>query len=530
MANRILRRFLTLPPAWFDLLGIVCLGIFVLWNGIHYDLFEAFIRFSARHEPWQLDEFFLGFMVMGWCGFVFGLRRLYELRKEVFSRRLAEKAAMDMAIHDTLTRLPNRRGLDLEFHSHRLCPEEPFFLVLFDLDGFKSVNDVYGHANGDRLLQELAIRLRTGLPSGDFACRLGGDEFALIIRSAKTAESAGLLLDQLALLLSSPMVFDSVRLGAACTYGVAQYPKDGMDLSSLLRRADLALYQGKHDGKNAIRFFDPQRDLHLEEQSQVAQLLREALDYGYLSLAYQPIVALENEHIVGFEALARLNHPVHGTISPMHFIPAAERSGLIRELTTLLLERACREAKAWPEHLYLAFNLSALDLRDECLVDRVQGALQRSGLPPDRLELEVTETAVVGDVKLAGKHIEALRTLGIRIAMDDFGTGYSSLAQLSRFHFDKLKIDRTFISTALENGKNARIVRAVIHLSEGLGLSAVAEGVETHEQAQWLSEAGCPLAQGFLFSEPLSETCLSELLESLSQPGHDAIGPGTTRA
>lgn len=528
MADRLLRRFLRLHQAWLDFLIIACLGTCVLWAGIHLDLYEALIRFSNQHESWQADEFFLGFVVMGWCGFAFGIRRVYELRKEIVDRRLAEKAAIDMATHDTLTRLPNRRGLDVEFHSRRLCPSDPFFLVLFDLDGFKSVNDVYGHSYGDRLLQELANRICTSLPSGDFACRLGGDEFALLIRSAKTAESARLLLDQLASLISSPMVFDSVRLCTAGTYGVAQFPKDGMDLSTLLRRADLALYQGKHDGKNAVRFFDPSRDVHLEEQSQVVQLLREALDNGYLSLAYQPIVALEDERIVGFEALARLNHPVHGPISPLHFIPAAERSGLMRELTTILLERACREATAWPEHLLLAFNLSALDLRDEGLVNRVRGVLQRSGFPPGRLELEVTETAVVSDIGLASKHMEALRDMGIRIAMDDFGTGYSSLAQLAHFNFDKLKIDRTFISTVLGNDKNARIVRAVLNLSKGLGLTALAEGVETPGQAHWLNEAGCSLAQGFLFSEPLSETRIRELLGSLSKSGNEAIDPGIT--
>ena len=522
MADRALRRFLSLHQAWLDLLVVACLGACVLWAGIHLDLYEKLARFNIQHESWQADEFFLGLVVMGWCGFAFGIRRVYELRKEILNRRLAEKAAVDMAIHDTLTRLPNRRGLELEFHSRRLCPNDPFFLVLFDLDGFKSVNDVYGHSYGDRLLRELANRISTSLPDGDFACRLGGDEFALILRSTKTAESACLFLDQLASLISSPMVFDSVRLCTAGTYGVAQFPKDGIDLSSLLRRADLALYQGKHDGKNTVRFFDPSRDVQLEEQSQVVQLLREALDNGYLSLAYQPIVALEDERIVGFEALARLNHPVHGSISPLHFIPAAERSGLMRELTTLLLERACREATVWPEHLLLAFNLSALDLRDECLVNRVRSVLQRSGLPPNRLELEVTETAVVSDFVMASKHIEALHDMGIRIAMDDFGTGYSSLAQLAQFNFDKLKIDRTFISTVLQNDKNARIVQAVLSLSKGLSLTALAEGVETRAQAQWLSEAGCDMAQGFLFSEPLSETRLRELLGSLSKSGDEA--------
>ncbi|MBA1242788.1 putative bifunctional diguanylate cyclase/phosphodiesterase [Pseudomonas japonica] len=514
MASFVLRRFLGLHQAWLDSLFIALLGTGVLTLCIELDFYEVLTQFNARHERWQADEVFLAFVVVGWCGLIFGIRRIAELRREIRSRRLAEQAALEMATHDPLTRLPNRRGLDLNFHSRRLNPNEPFFLVVFDLDGFKSVNDVYGHSAGDRLLQELACRIRTVLPEGDFACRLGGDEFALIIRSAKTPESASCLLAQLTPLLSSPVTFDSVRLVAASTYGVAEYPKDGESLSSLLRRADLALYQGKHDGKGTICFFDARRDCRLEEQSQATQLLREALDNGYLSLAYQPIVTVKGERVVGFEALARLTHPLHGDIPPSIFIPAAERSGLMRDVTNLLLERACREAHGWPVHLSLAFNLSALDLRDEWLVQRVQTALQRSGLAPNRLELEVTETAVVGNIALARKHLEALRGMGIRIAMDDFGTGYSSLAQLGNLNFDKLKIDRSFINTVLENDKNGRIVRAIIHLSEGLALPAVAEGVESQGQAQWLIEAGCPLAQGYLFSKPLTEAKLRELLSA----------------
>jgi diguanylate cyclase (GGDEF)-like protein len=519
---RALRVFFGQHKAISDCVVIVLFGICTLGICISFDFYEKFYEFSAQHESWQVDDTFIGFVVIGWCGFIFGIRRILDLRREVRSRRRAEKAAVEMASQDALTKLPNRRGLTANYSLHKEKYSH-FFLVIFDIDGFKSVNDVYGHSFGDRLLREIADSIRKVLPERDFACRLGGDEFALILRSVKTRDDAQRLLDQLVVLISRPMVFDSVRLATACTFGVATYPNDGEDLSSLLRRADLALYQGKHDGKNTIRFFNSSRDSHLEEQSQTAQWLREALDGSYLSLAYQPIVTVEEERIVGFEALARLYHPLHGEIPPSKFIPAAERSGLMREVTNLLLERACKEAQSWPESFYLAFNLSALDLRDENLVLRVQSVLQRTGLAPQRLELEVTETAIIGNVALARMHIENLRAMGICVSMDDFGTGYSSLAQLSQLNFSKLKIDRSFISTVLENDKNGRIVKAIIHLSEGLSLPAVAEGVETREQAQWLTDSGCSLAQGFLFNEPLTEVKLRALVSFHSGSGPDGL-------
>lgn len=267
-----------------------------------------------------------------------------------------------------------------------------------------------------------------------------------------------------------------------------------------------------NNGKNVVRFFDGATDHHLEEQSRASQLLREALDNGYLSTVYQPIVSLAEQDIVGFEALARLHHPVHGEIPPVRFISAAEQSGLIRELTSALLTRACTDALLWPDTVYLAFNLSAMEVQDPALPERIAEIVQRVGFPPQRLELEVTETAIVKDIPLARKHFERLRELGIRISIDDFGTGYSSLAQISRFSFDKLKIDREFINAMCGNEKDGKIVRSIIHLSQGLDMPAIAEGIETLDQLEWLKRAGCHYGQGFYFSPAVAAEAVQTML------------------
>jgi len=512
MLNSITFRLSRLSQSSIDLAVIAALGIAALAWFVEIELYEQLHHFHAAHEKWEADEFFMALLVIGWCGFAFGGRRVVELKKEIRSRTQAELAAHQLATHDSLTALPNRRGLELGFANGLRHMGEPFFVVLFDLDGFKAVNDVHGHAIGDQLLQTIAQRLGIALPEDDFACRLGGDEFALVLRSTKTPLATHQLIGQLADIISQPVILDSVRLVVNATYGVAQFPQDGHALSDLMRRADLALYQGKHSGKNVIRFFDSSTDHHLEEQSRAAQLVREALDNGYLSTAYQPIVSLAEQQLVGFEALARLHHPVHGEISPARFIPAAEQSGLIRELTSTLLEIACTDALAWPAHLHLSFNLSAHDLQDPELPERVVGILERVGFPPQRLEVEVTETAIVKDIPLARKHFDTLRGLGVLIAIDDFGTGYSSLAQISRFSFDKLKIDREFINSICANEKDGKIVRSMIHLSHGLDMPAVAEGIESIDQLEWLNRAGCHYGQGYYFSRAVSAEAVQRML------------------
>lgn len=529
MLDNITFRLFRLSQSSIDLLVIAVIGIAALGLFVEIELYETINRFHATHEAWEADELFMALLVLGWCGFAFGARRVIELKKEIRSRRQAELAAHLLATHDSLTTLPNRRGLELSFAGSMRCLDEPFFVVLFDLDGFKAVNDVHGHAIGDQLLQTIAQRLGIALPEGDFACRLGGDEFALVLRSTKTPAAALQLIEQLAGIISQPVVLDSVRLVVHSTYGVAQFPQDGQALDELMRRADLALYQGKHGGKKVIRFFDNTTDQHLEEQSRAAQLVREALDNGYLRTVYQPIVSLADQQVVGFEALARLHHPVHGEVSPVQFIPAAEQSGLIRELTSRLLEIACTDALAWPTQLHLSFNLSAHDLQDIDLPERIMTILDRVGFPPQRLEVEVTETAIVKDIPLARKHLDTLRALGILIVIDDFGTGYSSLAQISRFSFDKLKIDREFISAMCDSDKDGKIVRSMIHLSDGLAMPAVAEGIENIGQLEWLHRAGCHFGQGYYFSRAVDAEAVQALLaESASdrlggkRPGHAA--------
>ncbi|TWI53033.1 diguanylate cyclase (GGDEF)-like protein [Pseudomonas duriflava] len=496
-----------------DFIIVLVLGVAALLALVRFEFFEAVVRFSATHESWEVDEVFTALVIIGWCGFIFGFRRIVDMRKEIAARKQAQEEAYHLATHDNLTHLPNRRALQEHFSRAVGASNEPFFLSIFDLDGFKAINDIYGHGIGDTLLQDIGLRIGSALPQGDFLCRLGGDEFAILLHSAKSETAAKATLEGLARLVSSPCVLGSTVLTTAATYGVSRYPNDGTDMSTLLRRADVALYQGKRNGKNAIRFFDVTQDHVLEEQSRISQTLREALELSYIRPEYQPIVALGSMTIAGFEALARLDHPVHGSIPPDKFIPAAEDSGQMTELTDYLLLLACQDAQSWPEHLFLSFNLSAVDLRDPNLPARLENILIQTGLSPSRLEIEVTETAIIKDIKQAKLSLDTLRALGIKVSVDDFGTGYSSMAQISRFTFDKLKIDREFINSMIINEKDDKIVRCILGLGHGLNMPSIAEGIEHSYQATWLKSAGCEFGQGFLFSRAVPAADVLLLLE-----------------
>jgi len=508
-----------------DVVGIIALGVLLLVMMIECDFFEHLVVFSSRHEHWQVDECITAFIIIGWCGFFFGFRRIADMRKEIEARKQAQEEAYHLANHDNLTHLPNRRALNEHFAQAIRGTREPFFLAIFDLDGFKAINDIYGHITGDRLLEEISQRVATALPKGDFICRLGGDEFAVLLHSAKSETAAHAILKGLAGLVATPMVHGSTALMTAATFGVSHYPNDGQDISTLLRRADVALYQGKRSGKNIIRFFDMAQDHMLEQQSMIAQALRESIEHGYVRPEYQPIVALDGMTIAGFEALARLDHPIHGSIVPDKFIPAAEESGLMTELTDYLLRKACIDAKYWPTGIYLSFNLSAIDLRDPLLPDRIERILLETGFAASQLEIEITETAIVKDIRQAKLNLDLLRELGVRVAVDDFGTGYSSMAQISRFTFDKLKIDREFIDSMAINDKDDKIVRCMLGLGHGLNMPSIAEGIEHDYQVQWLREAGCEFGQGFLFSRAVPNSEVPELLER-----HGCYRSDTSRA
>ncbi|MGX7705960.1 bifunctional diguanylate cyclase/phosphodiesterase [Methylobacterium sp. Gmos1] len=441
--------------------------------------------------------------------------RIVGTHVDIGVRKEAESRIAHMAAHDALTDLPNR-VLFRERLRRRLSGigrgEGACAVLCVDLDRFKEVNDALGHLAGDALLREVSQRLRAGLAGQDIAARLGGDEFAVLVAAVDGPGDAMARAQALIREIGRPIRLgeQSVEIGASI--GIAVAPADGTDEETLLRRADLALYKAKAEGRNAARAFDPAMDLARAERRQRESDLRRAIARDELVLHYQPQVrpgpaspldgASFGGQLVGFEALVRWQHPSRGLVPPGAFIPLAEETGLVVALGEWVLRAACREAAAWARPLKVAVNLSPRQFQQVDLPERVLAILTETGLPPDRLEIEVTETVIINDMARAMTVLRRLKSFGIRIAMDDFGTGYSSLATLQAFPFDTIKIDRSFVSGLEQRPAAAVIVRAVLGLGTSLGIRVVAEGVETEAQMRVLIGEGCAEMQGYLFGRP----------------------------
>ncbi len=417
---------------------------------------------------------------------------------------------------DPLTGLPNRAhfGARLAEALARLDRRREGFAVLaVDLDRFKHVNDTLGHPIGDALLRKVAERLGTALRPTDAAARLGGDEFAVIQGGVSRAEDAATLARRIVDLLGRAYVVEGHLINVGASVGVALAPADGTDPAALVRNADLALYRAKLDGRGTFRFFEPEMGERVQARRRLEIDLRRAAAAQEFELVYQPQMNLETDRIVGCEALIRWRHPARGIVSPAEFIPLAEEIGLIVPIGEWVLRTACREAARWPGDLTVAVNLSPAQFRGGKLVATVASALAASGLDPRRLELEITEGLLLHDSDANIATLHALRDLGLRIAMDDFGTGYSSLSYLRSFPFDRIKIDRSFVSGGPDEGAGdaMAIVRAVAGLGAALGIATVAEGVETPEQMDRIRREGCTDVQGYLISRPVPAAAIRHL-------------------
>ncbi|MGJ3647849.1 putative bifunctional diguanylate cyclase/phosphodiesterase [Sphingomonas sp. GlSt437] len=425
-----------------------------------------------------------------------------------------ENRITHLAFHDGLTALPNRVLFreQLEATIGRAAKRGGQVSVLcLDLDGFKGVNDTLGHPVGDALLRQIGAELAM-LAHDGIVARLGGDEFAIILDETAASDRARKLAQAIVDQMREPKHVGGHQIATGSSVGIAIGPDDGDDADTLLKNADLALYRAKQDGRGVFRFFEPSLDAAARKRRQMELDLREALRLGQFRLNYQPIYDLKNNRIGGFEALLRWQHPVRGAIAPVDFIPVAEETGLIIAMGEWALHEACRQANQWPEHVRVAVNVSPLQFRNSGFASIVFQALGRSGLAPNRLEIEITESVFLDGAESTIGLLHKLRELGIRIALDDFGTGYSSLSYLRSFPFDKIKIDRSFVTDLVGDSSAKAIVKAIVDLATALKMETTAEGVE--EDAVWdaLRQEGCTSIQGYLFSRPLEAGDTASLL------------------
>jgi diguanylate cyclase (GGDEF)-like protein len=421
------------------------------------------------------------------------------------SRRRYEKKIEDIAHHDVLTGLANR-ALFREEIQRAIAGSvdgQEFALHLIDLDGFKQVNDTHGHPFGDALLRAVSERLRSNLRHIDFAARLGGDEFAIIQAGVRSDHSASALAERVCRVLAESYEIEGSLVSIGASAGIALSLTDGRDMSDLLKAADLALYAAKADGRGRYRFYSQELDAKAEARRQIEAGLKLALINNELVVHYQPIVAIETSEPIAYEALVRWQHPERGLVPPIEFITIAEETGLIVRLGEYVLRQSCIDMAARCGNARIAVNISPVQFRDPDLIVMIRDALRTSRLAPDRLEIEITESTLMRKDDRTIAHLQDLRALGVKIAMDDFGTGYSSLSYLQTYPIDCIKIDRSFVMTLGESGDASAIVRAITTLATSLGMTTVAEGVETKQQRDTLQALGCTKAQGYYFGRPL---------------------------
>ena len=461
-------------------------------------------------------------------GFAYAARRRAELTEARKARAAAEEAAETLGVLDALTGLPNRQGLKAELGARINTlkgTDRGGTIFAFDIDRFKMLNDVRGNSVGDQVLIEISDRLATAVADGDFVARVGADEFH-VLTAIDDPDVAKIFAERLQNQIRRPIHNGPAPLQVQVSAGFARFTgeDDPTDPTSIVRRVDIALQYAKADGGSGVPTFEDDMEMSIRERAQLERDLEVAIATGQIQPHFQPVIDLQSNSISGFEVLARWAHPERGLISPSVFIPIAEEMGKLGELTKVILRRACGAARDWPNHLKLAVNISPIDFKNPWLAQEILQTLTEVGFPPQRLELEITENALVVDHEQAMKTITSLKNQGISIALDDFGTGYSSLHHLRVLPFDKIKIDQSFVKTMRDNADSRMIVKAIIGLSGSLGLPTTAEGIETNNNADILRDLGCTLGQGFLFSKAVPSKEVPKLLDQLAE---QAVHPET---
>ena len=483
--------------------AIVWLFAFAMIFGaaLFFDGHEALDAFFLSHEDYELDEIFTALTVAGGLGLIYSMLRIKDMHREIQLRVTAEENVDWIACHDPLTELPNRRLLEVALSKLLTLPQtEGSAIFSLDLDGFKKVNDLLGHEHGDQVLKAVAKRLCSMFPE-DNVYRLGGDEFVVLVER-KGNEDLSALGKRMVVAISKPIAINGATVEIGASIGVARIPEDSAFPAEAIQYADCAMYAAKKIGRNIVKAFVPEMQEELITKIQMEADLKLAMKLGKIRPHYQPLVDLKTQEIVGYEALARWEREPGEFVPPCEFIPLAENAGLIVELTDQLFRIACQDALLWAPHTVLSFNISPVQLSDRLLGLRLIKVLGEVGLPVHRLELEVTESALINDAETARDVLDGLVKSGIKIALDDFGTGYSSLSQLSNYQFNKIKIDRKFVATFEESDRQEKVVRAIISLGAGLGVKITAEGIEDASQLRRFQDLGCDIGQGYLLGKP----------------------------
>lgn len=502
------------PP--FEVEGLVVACLLSVLAGV---CFTRYIQVNGLYSLAGHAFKILSYVYIYRVVFVSCVRAPYErLEEEVTSRLLAEQRVEQLAFHDSLTGLPNLALLKDRTAQALAAAERDHTcvaLLFLDLDQFKMINTALGHAQGDRLLRSLARTLQETVPTTATVCRAGGDEFVILLPGLPEVEYTAVVLEQLFARLENPLSIAGQRIPTSASVGVALAPHDGTDFQTLLRNAESAMYTAKQAGRRAWRYYDPAMNAEVGDRLQLGNDLRQALERGELKLFYQLQFDLQDRQVIGAEALLRWEHPERGFVPPDRFIPLAEENGLIIPIGIWVLEEACRQAARWwaegMEIPVVAVNVSSIQLQDPELPALVERALQQAGLPASALELELTESGLIGDTEHLRATIARLSELGVGLSIDDFGTGYSCLAYLRRLAVDRLKIDKSFVATLTRTADGAALVRTIIQMASALGLDTIAEGVEDEATAEALRQLGCRCAQGYLYARPLPPAALRQV-------------------
>jgi diguanylate cyclase (GGDEF)-like protein len=479
-----------------------------------FDLPRRIFALALAHRKWEMDDLLFVGIVLSVAGPAYGIRRYRDFSQEMSGRLRAEREARMLSGHDHLTGLPNGRSFAerLDECLVAMSDGERTATLVVVIDGFKRVFDLYGHVVGDKMIIDFASRTAALLREGTVLARTGGNAFAIAMPKIDSLDEPAGLARRIVVAMSQAFPINDSAVTFGVSVGIAIAPNDGISATALIQRAERALYRAKSEDQSSIRFFESEMDAHVDRRIVIEGRLRKAVEHNAIVPHFQPLVSLDDNRIVGFEALARWNDDILGDVPADVFIPLAEEIGLIDVLGEQLFRRACADARDWSGDLTLAFNVSAIQLRDPDLASRILAVLEEYGFSPARLEIEITESALVDHVDDARFSMEYLRGHGVHIVLDDFGTGYATLAQLLSFPLDKIKIDRRFVTNIVNDHDSLVVVRAIVGLANGFGLTTIAEGIEDAEQLSCLKRNGCMQGQGYWFGQAIPAAHIATLL------------------